>query len=159
MAITKAKSPRIGDIVEFKTRKGLAYAQFTHLHKKPPSWGHLLRVLPGIFKTRPESFARLVEKPEQFNVFFPLAAAVRRREVTIVANEHIPERCIAFPVFRAGNEDENGHVDVWWLWDGDQEWEVGKLTKDTKRLSIQQICDTVAVIRFIVQGYTPLDEV
>ena len=39
--IARRKRPRIGDVVEIVTPKGLAYAQYTHNHKGRPHWGHL----------------------------------------------------------------------------------------------------------------------
>ena len=43
------KRPRIGDVVEISTPRGLAYAQFTHKHDAPPKFGALIRVAPGYY--------------------------------------------------------------------------------------------------------------
>ena len=43
-------SPRTGDVVEITTPNGLAYAQLTHDH---PEHGAVLRILPGLYESRP----------------------------------------------------------------------------------------------------------
>jgi hypothetical protein len=44
-----ATTPRLklGDIVEIKTAKGFAYAQYVNFHDRPPRYGTLMRILPG----------------------------------------------------------------------------------------------------------------
>ena len=61
--------PRLGDVIEIETPKGLAYAQYTHEHRDPPRYGSLLRILPGIYSQRPSDFAALVAEEERFSVF------------------------------------------------------------------------------------------
>jgi hypothetical protein len=48
----KRKRPEIGDIIEIKTPKGLAYAQYTH---RDALYGNLLRVLPGLYERQPNT--------------------------------------------------------------------------------------------------------
>lgn len=94
----------LGDVIEIPlSRKRLAYAQYTHYHRDPPVFGHLIRVLPKIFRKRPDSFADLVQQQERFYTFFPAGPAVHRGWVTIVAHEEIPERCRPFPLFKHTN--------------------------------------------------------
>ena len=76
--------PRFGDIIEINTAKGFAYALYTHKHTDPPRWGSVLRIIPGVFLTRPEAFQRLIELEPQFITFFPLGAACNRHIVRIV---------------------------------------------------------------------------
>lgn len=160
MAPVNRRRLQFGDVIEIHTPKGLAYAQYTHRHDKPPKYGEMIRVLPGLFKKRPGSFASLVTKTERFNTFVPLGAMVRRKIVEIVANEVIPERCKAFPVFRSGNpHPKTGKIDVWWLWDGERSWEVGQLTDEMKKLSIEGCCNDTYLIECIVDGWSPEDYV
>ena len=72
MTEAKRKRPQLGDVIEIKIPKGFAYAQYTHKHEKPPRYGALIRVLPGLFQSRPSEFTSLVRQPERFFVFFPL---------------------------------------------------------------------------------------
>jgi len=66
---TRRRPPRIGDVIEIPTAKGLAYAQFTH---KMPVYGRLIRVVEGIWRTRPHAFEEVVIAPTRFFTFFPL---------------------------------------------------------------------------------------
>ena len=52
----KRSRPKIGDVIEIATPKGFAYAQFTHDH---PMGGEVLRILPGLYASRPNDLASL----------------------------------------------------------------------------------------------------
>ena len=147
------KRPRIGDIIEIKTRGGLAYAQFTH---KVPRYGALIRVLPGLYDVRPAAFKELVNLEERFFIFFPLGAALYRGLVTVVSNETIPERVQKFPLMRKpGMIDRSGKVLNWWLWDGQREWPVSALSPEQQKLSIASILNDTLLIERIEMGWLP----
>ena len=157
MNSTRSKHPIIGDVVEISTPKGFAYAQYTHKH---PQYGALLRILPGVYESRPAELSDLVTMLERFVVFFPLGSAVSRHIVSIVAHCPVPAESQKFPVFRSGVKNpETGRVDTWWLWDGKQEWKAGKLTKEQEMLPIRGIWNDTLLIERIVRGWSPADEV
>lgn len=150
------KRIKIGDVVEIKTKNGMAYAQFVYKHDRPPKYGALIRVLPGNFSKRPASFSELVKKRERFVVFFPLGAAVNRGLVTVVANEAIPEHAKKFPIFRVGGlRDQHGKVKSWSLWDGQRTWKVGELTPAQRKLPISGIVNLTALVMRIDSDWTP----
>jgi hypothetical protein len=148
------KRPKFGDVVEIRTAKGLAYAQYTHKHKM---MGSLLRVFKGFYDSRPADFFGIVNSPPMFMCFFPLGAAVNRKIVEIAANEMIPEEAQAFPLFRSpGGIDRSGRVVNWWLWDGEKEWYIGeKLTAEQRKLSIRGAWTDIYLIDKIESGWTP----
>ncbi len=151
------RRPRIGDVVEIETPRGLAYAQYTHKH---PMWGGLIRVLPGLYSERPADFAGLVEAEEQFSVFFPLGAAAARGIVKIVANAPVPARKRAFPLFRDGVQSPTtGRVETWWLWDGEREWRIGRLRPEQRDFPIREVWNDTLLIERIVEGWRSRDEV
>jgi hypothetical protein len=160
MAQTLAKRPQIGDVVEIKTSKGLAYAQYTHEHNKLLRFGSLLRVMPGVYPERPTNISRLVKQMHLFVTFFPLKAELRRKDsvFTIIGNEPIPEYAMPFPVFRNGLPDCDGNVHDWWLWDGEKEWKVGMLTPEEIRSypRLGGMNDT-ALIQMIENGWSSWD--
>jgi hypothetical protein len=122
--------PRIGDVIEIPTPKGLAYAHFTHKHDVPPHFGALIRVLPGLFSERPSDFAQLVARQPVFMTFFPLGAACNRRIVRVVANEPLPTSSRSFPIFRNSHRDRSGkRMRPWFLWNGSREWRVEQLSE------------------------------
>jgi hypothetical protein len=157
--MASGKRPQIGDIVEITTSKGLAYALYSHEHDKQPRMGSLLRVLPGLFSKRPETFSEMTQKKEQFAVFFPLRAAVKQGIVQIIAHEKLPDWAIRFPVFRNGLPDRYGKVHDWWLWDGEKEWKVGKLTPEMRLYPDLGVVNDTRLIEMIEAGYNPENDV
>jgi hypothetical protein len=108
MPLTTRVRPRIGDIIEIPIPDAFAYAQFTHRHEDPPKYGALLRILPGLYKVRPDDFSRLVAQTPSFSTFFPLGAACHRGIVRVVAEEPIPAHTLDFPTFRNSHRDRTG---------------------------------------------------
>lgn len=146
-----SRAPRIGDVIEIVTPTGLAYAHFTHKHKQ---YGSLLRVMRGLHPTRPSSFKTILEGEAQFSAFFPLGAACKREVVHIVGNEPLPEAAQAFPVFRAGVQNAQGIVEVWWLWDGSSEWKVGALQPGMEHYPIRGVWNDTLLIERICSGWS-----
>jgi len=148
--------PRIGDVIEISTPAGFAYAQYTHKHEKPPRYGALLRVLPGLYASCLKEFGSLVQQKERFLVFFPLGAACNRKLVRVVAEEPIPEWACPFPVFRQGNADANGHVRIWFLWDGEREWRVGTLSEEQRKFPVMPgVWNNTLLVERIAEGWQP----
>jgi hypothetical protein len=144
------KRPKIGDIIEIPTVRGLAYAQFMHKH---PIYGALLRVIEGFHSLRPavQSVAQL---PTQFVAFFPLGAAVSRRIFEIVGNEPVPLESREFPIFRSGTPDPNTkRVQTWWLWDGTNDWRVSELSPEQRKYPILGTWNDTLLIERIVQQW------
>jgi len=150
----------LGDVIEIPLSKGdLAYAQFTYNYREKPVWGHLIRVLPGTFKSRPQSFQDLVQKEERFYAFFPAGAAVSRGMVEIVSHERIPEHNKDFPLFKACNQEFKTGKKTWWLWDGKESRRVGSLSPEHFDLPLKQIISFDVLVERIEKGWSPRDEV
>lgn len=147
------KKLMLGDIVEISTSRGLAYAQFTHKHKQ---FGALIRVLAGFHELRPNSFDHLAGRAAAFVCFFPLSAAVDKGIVNVVGNASIPDEAQKLPIFRDGIADPTtGKVAVWWLWDGENEWKVGTLTSEQRKLPIRGVWNDTLLIERIQSEWTP----
>jgi len=128
---------KIGDVVKVKTSRGFSYLHFTHKHRQ---YGALLRVFAGFYETRPSVLTELVMRPSAFQCFFPLGAAVDQGIVSIAGNVEPSAAEKNFPTFRAGVVNPaTRKVDVWWLWDGQEERKVGDLTSEQRRLSIRGV--------------------
>jgi hypothetical protein len=144
------KRPQIGDVIEIPTPEGLAYAQFTHQHQV---YGALLRVMPGLHSSRPESLNQLVLGVPQFSTFFALGAACNRGIVRVVANEPISTSLIEFPTFRMSVKGRDGEWGPWWLWDGVEEWKIGKLNAGMVALPIRGIINDTLLVERIISGW------
>lgn len=143
--------PKIGDVVEIKTKKGLSYALYTHRHSR---YGALLRIFDKQYDERPKDFGRVVEDRVQFSCFFPLGAAVRQKIVACVGNVVVPGALIPFPIFRDASVDyRTGKVAYWWLWDGEKAWQVDSLTPEQRHLPIKGIWNDTLLIERIEEGY------
>jgi hypothetical protein len=160
MALVSRIRPRVGDVIEVQTRQGLAYAHYTHKHDRPPHWGALLRVLPGLLQERPAEFTDLVQQAPQFSTFFPLGAACNRRIVQIVANEPVGVGNRSFPTFRNSHRDRDGkRVGAWFLWNGVREWKVPELSpQQLREYPPLQICNDTALVDLILQGWRHEDD-
>jgi hypothetical protein len=152
------KVPRLGDVIEIPTPGGLAYLQYTHDHQR---YGALVRILPGLFETRPGEISTLVQQRERFVVFFPLRAAVRQGIVEIVSSEPIPEPSVPFPLFRARGAIKPGTNRVlWWaLWDGQAYHRLGELSPEQRDLPIVGIWNDTLLAERIASGWSPKDDV
>lgn len=163
MPLVNRKRPRIGDVIEIKTPKGFAYAQYTYNYRERPVYGALIRILPGLYSSRALNFSDLVQEKERFFVFFPLGAACARGIVKIVAHEEIPERSRGLPLMRSSNryKDKSGKIVEadWWLWNGKEKWSIGKLPKKYRGLSLLQIWNDTLLVERITSGWQPSDEV
>lgn len=150
---SKKKRPTVGDIIEVQTPKGLAYVQFSH---QDSEYGYLIRVLPGLYKERPDSFSDIVRLKERYCVFYPLSLAVSRGLVRIVAREPLPEEARKFPLMRmAGARDRSGRVLNWWLRDGEKSWPVEQLTPEQEELSLAQIWNHEMLVQRILENWSP----
>lgn len=138
---------KIGDIVEIETKKGLVYAQYTHKHKL---MGDLIHVFTKEFKTCPDNLAAIINGDIRFTIFFPLQVAVKQKIVKVIANLKVPEHLKKFPVFKNGTVNpDTKKVDVWWLWDGEKEWKIGKLNKEQRYYPMQAIWNDTLLIERI----------
>ena len=156
------KKINIGDIIEIKTSKGLAYVQYTHEFTTHPKLGSLIRVLPGIYEKRPKNFKDIASQHATFVIFLTLQHAVDENHVEIVDNQPIPLDAQILPIFRCGIPDpESKKVEVWSIWDSKKEWKVGasievrNLTDEQKRLPILEIIGDELLAERIVSGWTP----
>jgi len=144
-----SKRPKLGDIVEIPLpENGTGYAQYTHKHKK---YGALLRVFQ--IRRKVKSVADLSNAPHQFTSFFPLGAAVNRGIVSIIGNLPIKNEFKDFPIFRAGVANASGAVEVWWLWDGENEERIGKLTPKQMEYPIRGVINDTLLIERICTGW------
>ena len=91
--------------------------------------------------------------PHQFTTFFPLGEAVNREIVSIAGNLPVQEKFKTFPTFRAGVPNQSGLVEVWWLWDGENEERIRKLSPDQMKYPIRGVINATLLIERICSGW------
>ena len=84
----------IGDIFEQKTILGLIYIHVIGIN---PDKIHFVRILDGIFHTRPDNFNNILEKKEIFIVQFYLKLAIKENLLLKVGNS--ADKNYSFPNF------------------------------------------------------------
>lgn len=106
-----------GDVVEIHIGDSKAYAQITHNH---PSYPPVVRVMEGVYETRPADLEALVSGKTRFVAMIPLASAMTRAgaAVEILGPYRVPEEHRDFPTFRMPIRDKKGAIVYWWFWDG-----------------------------------------
>ena len=152
MGLVSRTRPRLGDIIEIATPKGLAYAQYTHKHEVRPRYGALIRVAPGLFAKRPADFSWVAQVEPQFITFYPVGAACSRGMVTIVANEPLSPAAQGFPLFRSSIRAPEGRG-PWWLWDGSKEWRIGELKHGMERLPLRGVWNHAYLVARIAEEW------
>ncbi len=143
----------IGDVLAIPTRCGTALAQVTHKHREPPQLGDLIRVLPG-FHNQPVNLQEIVDLEEQFQTFVNASSLIKHGFAEVIGSAEIPAAKRAFPVFRMSAGIPEG-ADNWWLWDGNREWKIGRLTEEQKRMPIASTWTGPYLIDRICEGWNP----
>ena len=122
----------------------------------------MLRVLPGLYASRPADLAALVQQHERYVSFYLLRAALRddEIEVTIAGQFPIPARNRPFPLFRSPGPPHRvtGKIRSWWLWDEQRKWKVAQLTQEQWDLPLDGIPSHPLFIEQIVSGWQPRDD-
>ena len=144
-----------GHVLRIKTPIGIAYAICTH---RDAICGHLIRVMGDLHNNEISHLDKLFGKEEAFSIFFLWGSNVDKSLVDIAGRIAIPEHMANFPLFKAGIVNQRtGKVDHWWLWDGNKEWPVGKLTVDQRLLPLREIWNEVLLVERIAAGWRASD--
>lgn len=148
--------PRIGDLIEVETSKGLAYLQYTH-HTDDAFNQYLLRAIEGLYASRPDDLDALAGKLHIFQTFTALGSALQGRMMRIVHNAPVPAFAARFPLFKAeGAIDRDGRVLNWWLWDGKCSIFIGDvLPKEFYRLPEQSFLSFEALVHMLETQWRP----
>lgn len=158
-----SKRAQIGDIVEIKTPAGLGYVQYTH--ETTPKLGELVRVLPGLYESRPTDFVELARQRELYFVFYFMNYSLRAGWAEVVSNQPIPQWAKTPPMMRhAAASDGFGRVIRWRILSAASQLTpdvlirtplLTELTPEQKRLSIREIWPHKAMIRELARCWTP----
>lgn len=111
MAKPKGKAPRrrprVGDILEISTTKGLGYAQWTHRFDDMFN-RDLIRVIEGLFDKRPDDLDSLAARPTLFWAFIFVGSEWSRGFLTSLGPAAIPAHARERPTMRTSHGE--GHA-------------------------------------------------
>ncbi len=157
MTATRKKA-RFGDVFEVRTPQGLAYLQYTSKH---PEYSDTVRILPGLFKTRPspDELAALTTQ-EGYFTFYLVSLAVRHGLVELIGNYPIPAGLEApSKLLRAGFRTSEGKALAWFLWDGTHETLLKReLTPEEQRISLAQMWNHEFLVHRLAEQWRPEHE-
>ena len=149
---TTNKRAKIGDIVEFATKNGLAYAHYTH---ENPTFGGVVRVFDVLHPVRPADFSEVAQGPVRFTTLFPVKIVVPRGLLKVVGHANIAPGNQPFPTFRKSNGDPRKLSDDWWFFEGEDLVRVGKITPEQRKYPLLQMWNEAMMIERIESGWTP----
>lgn len=146
------KRARPGDVIEVRTPRGLAYVHYTARH---PEYGDAIRVLPGFFQTRPESWSTLVAQ-EGYFTFYAVSAAVSQGLVEVAAHQPIPPgRELPSRSRRYGWVTPAGEVKTWLINDGTRDVVRTELSAEERRLFIAAMWNHAFLVDRLVKEWHP----
>lgn len=154
--------PKIGDLLEFKTARGLGYAQYTHRFEDK-FYRDLIRVIEGLFDERPADLDTLAARPTLFWVYFPVASEAWRGTLTLLGPVAIPPEAREKPVMRSTLGE--GHApppETWRIVDATGRHRITEFPPGFWQLSIERLTFGPSLIEDIEEQerpeYRPLRE-
>jgi hypothetical protein len=152
--VSRGRKAAIGDVLELDVGAGKAYLQ---LINRNDEYGPLIRVLPGIYETRPD-LESLSKGGDAFLTFFPVDAALSRGIVRRLGSFDVPKERRSFPAFKIpGGISPSGEILNWWIWDGKDERRVDELTEEQLDLPVAEIVNDTALRERISSGWRHRD--
>ena len=72
---------KLGDVFEIETSKGKSYLHYIY---KDKTLGNLIRVLPSVFKEKPDNMDEIISQKEDYMIFFALPISIKMKIVRFV---------------------------------------------------------------------------
>lgn len=148
------QNPKVGDIVEIRTSKGLGFA---HYVLNSDEYGYLLRVVGRLYSNRPSNLLEIIQgEAELFYAFYPLRAALRKGLVSVVDNV-TPSREASRPIMRLTELSLSGPR--WSRYDVAKDKVLGRAkTARDNHLSVVEIINHELLVDRIASQWCPANE-
>ena len=148
---------RIGDVIEFRTGKGLFYAQYTH---EDEMYGELIQAGKTCYDVRPRTLQEILDDEIGIITFLTLNCVIRCPDAEIIGNAEVPPERRLLPVFRVpGQIAKDGAVLHWRFWDGRHTWPekpIRRLEDGDLDLPIKGIWGKELLVERLESGWTPV---
>jgi Regulator of ribonuclease activity B len=152
----------IGDICEIETPAGLAYVQYTH---EGGGMGQLVRVLPGLFHSRPQDFSNVAGQTELYFIFYTLNLSLRDKQCVIVSHQAVPSWAQEYPLMRwLAARDSSGRPIGWKIMRANTPLTIEthlttpivlQLTPEQEKLSVHVLRPHPSMVKELARGWTP----
>jgi hypothetical protein len=149
---------KIGDVIEFRIMDGYAYGQYCLNHTDTPRYGQLLYIFEQKSPAQLSDLSVLEQSEIQFISFFPLAAAVRQKLVSVVGNIPVPPQRLALPTFRVGGmiDQSTKKAKSWSFWPSAERVALSlPLSVEHKHLPILGVANLDMLVQRIETGWKP----
>lgn len=150
----------LGDVIEFETSKGFAYAQYVYKHSRAQAYGELFRIVDGCFPNRVD-LDTVVKRNASYVCFCRPYPELKTGIARIVSNAAIPVDAKTLPLFKwAFRNILTGKVIRWEIWDGKTRKgrPVEKLAESEKQYPLLETVTLDVVIARIEANWKPKDE-
>lgn len=151
---------RLGDVIEFETANGFAYAQYVHKHTKAQAYGQLLRIIEGCFPIRMQ-VEDVLRRDTLYVCFCRPQPELQSGTARIIGNVEVPKAARSLPLFKwAFRNIITGKAIRWEIWDGKTRKgrPVAKLSELEKSYPLLEIVTLDTVITRIESNWKPEDE-
>jgi hypothetical protein len=142
---------KIGDIFEINTPKGKAYLHYIY---KDRTMGDLVRVLPGLYSERPNTFDKLASLKERYMIFFPVSVANKQKIIERIGS--YPADSFRKPPYMRTEHIVKGKFLGWHIIDTET-WQrqlIENLTPEQKQLSPWGIWNDTFLIENLVDDWS-----
>ena len=146
---------RIGDLIAIPTKSGVGYAQYTHRHTRPPKYGTLLRVFPGVYPLGHNDIATILAGPSAFYTFTVVNTGMSSCGWLIAGHGVVREEWARLPPFRTKAGSPALRVPGWKIWD-DGVFRLPDIPDEQlKALPVLGTCTPGMVAARIQEGWRP----
>jgi hypothetical protein len=152
---------KLGDVIEFRTSKGFAYAQYVFKHTNAQGYGELLRIIEGVSAIPTSDLDLICSRRTLYVCFCRPQPELKSGKCKIVGNAAIPSELEKLPKFKwACRNIISGRVIRWEIWDGKTRKgrPVTKLNIQAKQYPLLEIVTLEDVIHRLDTDWKPEDE-
>jgi hypothetical protein len=154
----KRRGPQIGTVIEIKTSKGLAYAQYTHDGEGDDYTGfEIMRQIEGFYPDRPTDFHNVIAQKTRYHFHFFLKHALKDKAFEAVGNFPVPQKDQEIPKFRTGLNDprNDNRVVGGFVFQGTKTIRAPTFTEEQFRLSMGGVWGYPLLVENLEIGWRP----
>jgi Regulator of ribonuclease activity B len=152
------RGPQIGTIIEIKTSKGLAYAQYSHDGEGDNYLGfEIMRQIAGFYPTRPSNFDDVISEATVYHFYFFLKHALKDKVFEVIGVFPVPKKDQIMPRFRSGMPDpcNDNRITGGWITQGGRTTRVHVFTEEQHKMSMGGVWGYPLLAESLEIGWRP----
>ncbi|GAA5497653.1 hypothetical protein Rhal01_03853 [Rubritalea halochordaticola] len=137
------RRPKVGDVIEVPANGGYYYGVVSHRH----DYGDVLRIINKCHALPLKDIPAFEAASDMITLQCIFKGELTNGSLKKVGKIALPEKLRDFPLFRSGTPNhKTGKVEVWWLWDGENDIRIGELSEEQKQLPRAGALDNEAMV-------------